>query len=183
MNLHEYYFFILQLKEVTLDYGNSMCRVQNADQLASWLASGSSSASRLQNKNVTDCKNISYESCEGYLQCVAQLENVFRADAPICRCTINITVPSMVLPVYFYYGLDNFFQNHRRYLNSWNPDQLRGQVDSAGSSCAPLDSRRPINKTDGTPEATSLPIAPCGLIANSFFNGEIFQFSPADFNI
>ena len=148
-----------------------MCRVTNADGLITWLNNSNTSSFLLA--NVTDCQKISYESCEKYLKCLSRLANVFRADAPICKCTVNVTVPSsMKSPVYFYYGLDNFFQNHRRYLNSWNADQLRGSLKSVDSSCAPLDSMTPIDKASGKPENTSLPIAPCGLIANSFFNGE-----------
>lgn len=150
-----------------------MCRVKNAADLNNWLQN-SSNLSVLQN---VDCKNISYESCEGYLKCLSYLVNVIRANAPTCYCTVNITVPSpMKSPVYFYYGLDNFFQNHRRYLNSWNADQLRGSLKSVDSSCAPLDSRIPINKDNGNAEKISLPIAPCGLIANSFFNGKMCVF-------
>lgn len=31
--------------------------------------------------------------------------------------------------VYFYYGLTNYFQNARRYLRSWNPEQLTGNLE------------------------------------------------------
>ena len=30
-------------------------------------------------------------------------------------------------PIYFYYELNNFFQNHRVYLESKDEDQLKGQ--------------------------------------------------------
>ena len=167
-----YSIHFLQLKEVSIDYGNAVCGVQNADALVTWLGSNDTfSSAYLRSRNITECNNISYDSCESYLKCVAQLPNVFRADAPICKCIVNITVPSTMNEVYLYYGLNNFFQNHRRYLNSWNPNQLQGSLKTT-DGCSPLDSRRPVNKTDGSLEAASLPIAPCGLIANSFFNGE-----------
>lgn len=35
-------------------------------------------------------------------------------------------------PVYLYYGLDNFYQNHRRFSRSINAGQLDGQYHSAG---------------------------------------------------
>jgi len=62
-------------------------------------------------------------------------------------------------PVFFYYQLTNFFQNHRRYVKSRADTQLRG-IDVYGglTSCDPLESWN--NK----------PLYPCGLIANSFFN-------------
>jgi len=71
--------------------------------------------------------------------------------------SVNITVPSdMKAPVYFYYKLTNFFQNHRRYVKSRSDNQLRGAVDT--TNCDPLT-------TNG-----GLDYYPCGLIANSMFN-------------
>lgn len=31
-------------------------------------------------------------------------------------------------PLYFYYGLENYYQNHRRYYKSLSRTQLQGQV-------------------------------------------------------
>ncbi|RYP30439.1 hypothetical protein DL767_006250 [Monosporascus sp. MG133] len=80
------------------------------------------------------------------------------------RCDINFTTyADMKAPVLFYYSLENFYQNHRRYVQSFYAEQLRGdpvtpaQVES--SLCDPL-------KTDGNGRA----YYPCGLIANSLFN-------------
>lgn len=64
-------------------------------------------------------------------------------------------------PVYFYYGLKNFYQNHRRYVKSRDDYQLLGNKiapSSLNSECAPYD------KTNDTQ------YAPCGAIANSLFN-------------
>ena len=39
--------------------------------------------------------------------------------APPSDCTINVTIPAeMQPPIYFYYQLTNFYQNHRRYVKS-----------------------------------------------------------------
>lgn len=47
-------------------------------------------------------------------------------------CTAQFTVPSkMEKPVYVYYQLSNFYQNHRRYVQSRSDKQLRG--DFGGS--------------------------------------------------
>lgn len=63
-----------------------------------------------------------------------------------------------------YYKLTNYYQNHRRYVQSYDSNQFKGQVVSAstlsGGECDPLSER------------DNLPIYPCGLIANSVFNGE-----------
>jgi hypothetical protein len=79
-----------------------------------------------------------------------------------CRLTFN--VPStMKHPVFMYYKLTNYYQNHRRYVKSQNTDQLKGKAQSyndiQGGDCKPLD------VIDGKP------VYPCGLIANSYFNG------------
>lgn len=72
----------------------------------------------------------------------------------------------MKAPVYVYYGLDNFYQNHRRYVKSKSDTQLAGQftTDTAQlSSCDPL-----ITVPGSNPTKI---YSPCGLIAQSFFNG------------
>jgi hypothetical protein len=62
--------------------------------------------------------------------------------------------------VFFYYGLTNFYQNHRRYVKSRDDSQLLGEFKSPASvDCEPF-SRDSSGKT----------IVPCGAIANSLFN-------------
>ncbi len=65
-----------------------------------------------------------------------------------------------------YYRLTNFYQNHRRYVKSFDADQLKGKAVPADvlktSNCKPMD------VVDGKI------IYPCGLIANSLFNGNYF---------
>ncbi|KAJ6786680.1 hypothetical protein PWT90_09726 [Aphanocladium album] len=80
-------------------------------------------------------------------------------------CTLRFNIPDdMKPPVLFYYHLTNFYQNHRRYVDSFDADQLKGvarsysEIDS--SKCTPLK----VNST------AKKPIYPCGLIANSMFN-------------
>lgn len=66
-------------------------------------------------------------------------------------------------PVFMYYQLTNFYQNHRRYVKSYDQDQLKGDFRSnssiSGSDCDPL-------RLDPSGKA----YYPCGLIANSLFN-------------
>jgi len=62
-------------------------------------------------------------------------------------------------PVYFYYKLTNFYQNHRRYVKSKSNTQLQGGTDSSlSSNCDPL-----ITGSNGKN------LYPCGLIAGSYF--------------
>ncbi|CAL5228017.1 g11079 [Coccomyxa viridis] len=84
-------------------------------------------------------------------------------------CNVTLTAPRhMAAPVFLYYELDNFYQNHRRYLNSKSDAQLRGgsmATASLHSSCSPQD------LLNGS---SSAPIDPCGLVAWSNFN-DTFQ--------
>lgn len=78
-------------------------------------------------------------------------------------CQIQFDVPNDVKgPVYLYYRLTNFYQNHREYVDSYDLSQLKGRAVSANdisSDCGPL-----AKNDDGKP------YYPCGLIANSMFN-------------
>lgn len=82
-------------------------------------------------------------------------------------CKIQFHVPHRVKgPLYFFYRLENFYQNHRRYAKSLSEDQIQGHAASVndikntvGLNCEPLS----LN-SDGKR------IYPCGLIANSMFN-------------
>lgn len=85
------------------------------------------------------------------------------------QCFIQFDVPYDIDPtVLLYYKLTKFYQNHRRYVKSLNLNQLKGQAVSFGSvkggDCKPLD------------VIGDKIIYPCGLIANSLFNG-LFLFN------
>ncbi|POS80279.1 CDC50 family protein [Diaporthe helianthi] len=89
---------------------------------------------------------------------------------PTQKCKIQFTIPEdMGEPVLFYYQLTNFYQNHRRYVNSFYDKQLAGTPVSsaqvASSSCEPLK----------TEDITHKPFYPCGLIANSIFNDTFYS--------
>lgn len=80
------------------------------------------------------------------------------------QCFIQFDVPyDLDHTVLLYYKLTNFFQNHRRYVKSIDMNQLKGNYVSVHSldtgDCKPITSSG--NKA----------IYPCGLIANSVFNG------------
>lgn len=81
-------------------------------------------------------------------------------------CNRTLTVPKkMKHPIYVYYQLDNFYQNHRRYVKSRNDEQLRsGNSVNETSDCKPED------------YANGEVIVPCGLIAWSLFN-DTYNFS------
>ena len=90
-------------------------------------------------------------------------------------CTVTITVPThMEPPIYMYYKLTDFYQNHRRYVRSRSDEQLRGDAGvkvqlpklSDSSSC-----RYHVSNTHGgAVDGDQSIISPCGLIAWSVFN-------------
>ncbi|TFK99026.1 transcription regulator [Pterulicium gracile] len=89
------------------------------------------------------------------------------------QCLIQFDVPAdFQAPVFLYYKLSNFYQNHRRYSKSLNSDQLKGDAKSADdlndSDCKPLGS------IDGKA------VYPCGLIANSVFNDTFSILTTSD---
>lgn len=84
-------------------------------------------------------------------------------------CTRTLTVPKrMKQPIYVYYQLDNFYQNHRRYVKSRSDAQLRDpKNENDTSTCDP-------ENTVGGKNGPA--IVPCGLIAWSLFN-DTYSFS------
>jgi len=95
----------------------------------------------------------------------------------VCNVTIQVT-KTMNHPVYLYYRLDNFYQNHRRYVKSRDDPQLRG--DYIGSVGALSDCDPYIGNGNGTLEGAYFP---CGLIAASFFNDTIAMFDSNNNNV
>jgi len=91
-----------------------------------------------------------------------------------CLVDVSMEVPKdMKAPIYMYYHLSNFYQNHRRYVKSRNDEQLRADNDFEVSNCEPLASRK-----CGTGTCA---VYPCGLIGWSVFNDTFYQkkgFSP-----
>ena len=87
-------------------------------------------------------------------------------DTTVCR--LYFEIPNDIgPPVFLYYRLTDFYQNHRRYVKSFDQQQLQGDFRDnnsiSNSDCDPL-------RID--PE-TQKPFYPCGLIANSIFNDTI----------
>ncbi|XP_069830748.1 cell cycle control protein 50A [Dendropsophus ebraccatus] len=79
-----------------------------------------------------------------------------------CTCIINFTLDTAFESnVFMYYGLSNFYQNHRRYVKSRDDSQLNGDKNSLTN---------PSKECDPYRTNQNKPIAPCGAIANSMFN-------------
>lgn len=95
-----------------------------------------------------------------------------------CDIIFEIKEPIQA-PIYVYYQLDNFYQNHRRYVKSRSFDQLKGTKyyePTELTDCDPITKNSDIygNVTSyfnkGKVLNASGPAMPCGLVAKSFFN-------------
>jgi len=77
-----------------------------------------------------------------------------------CQCEKKFAISGFAgEATYLYYGLDGYYQNHRRYVDSRSDPQLRMKDEGAATEeCDPIEN----NDTRY--------YAPCGLIANSLFN-------------
>ena len=89
-----------------------------------------------------------------------------------CNCTLKIKEEDIgeenwTDSVFIYYGLTNFYQNHRRYVRSRDDLQLYGDLyGEKNEYCSPFL----IKSVEGEPDKR---YAPCGAIANSLFNDTI----------
>ena len=78
-------------------------------------------------------------------------------------CEVTLVAPrTMRAPVFVYYELTNFHQNHRRFVKSRSDEQLAGETSAPGAFCAPQARREAEGETRA--------IDPCGLAAWSYFN-------------
>lgn len=83
------------------------------------------------------------------------------------NCTRRLPVTTkMKSPIYVYYQLERYYQNHRRYVKSRSDSQLRSvSSEDSTDNCAPESFA-----TNGQV------IVPCGLVAWSLFN-DTYKFS------
>jgi len=102
-----------------------------------------------------------------------------RVDLNPCIININIT-QDMEPPIYMYYKLTQFYQNHRMYVKSRDDAQLSGATGLTPSLTEPYcrvgsDSKvgwagPESDDSDGVNDTVANAVSPCGLIANSYFN-------------
>ena len=121
----------------------------------------------------TNCKPTvpedfaNYTNCADFLEQTATFKHLPEREGKECICEVKFNVSDDFKPtVYMYYRLTNFYQNHRRYVKSRDDNQLAGDPTATIGVCSPFQEGRLNNSDD------ELPYAPCGMIANSLFNGE-----------
>jgi len=110
--------------------------------------------------NYTDCKNVVNGN-----ECATEINNTAVA-ARNCTCQMPFEIKQgeeWEGEVFLYYGLENFYQNHRRYVKSRDDSQLLGKL-----SKDPADDCYPFHKDENNKT-----VVPCGAIANSLFSDVI----------
>ncbi|XP_017792065.1 PREDICTED: cell cycle control protein 50A isoform X2 [Habropoda laboriosa] len=109
----------------------------------------------------TDCNSTNILRAKGVPFKCADVIAINRTEP--CYCELNFTLPyDFNGKIYMYYGLTNFYQNHRRYVKSRDDNQLLGKLsDIVSGDCEPFA------------YDNGVPIVPCGAIANSLFSDEL----------
>nr|BAA21381.1 probable membrane protein [Schizosaccharomyces pombe] len=118
----------------------------------------------------TDCMNIGDEfkqvpstNIEFQYKNVKNVTAMWKSSGDVC--TLRFQIPEeMTSPVFAFYRLKNFYQNHRRYTVSADMFQLLGEARTVAQLksygfCKPLEANE-----------EGKPYYPCGIIANSLFN-------------
>lgn len=111
-------------------------------------------------------------------ECHPSLRKLDENGKPVpCIIPFQTITTKIENPIYVYYQLDNFYQNHRRYVKSRDNEQLAGKYKDTTqlSSCDPIikvsdlweNQKYNIN---GVKLDDDEPAIPCGLVAKSFFN-------------
>jgi hypothetical protein len=153
-----------KVQEISIDYSKCTIDAPNCTDAGTAFSPIPSSDFSMSFRNNVDedqqptwCQDTQYISYGGNTN----------VTTPVCK--IQFYVPEKLeAPVLLYYQLTNFYQNHRRYVKSFDAGQLNGEYRDNktidGSDCEPLQLGE-----DGKA------YYPCGLIANSIFNDTIFS--------
>jgi len=106
-------------------------------------------------------------------------EDKLRKTNDWCTVKLGRIQNTIEKPIYVYYQLDNFYQNHRRYVKSRDNEQLNGKYKTVKElgSCDPIikvsdlwENQRMSIETNSKKLNDDDPAIPCGLVAKSFFN-------------
>ncbi|PTD02906.1 Meiotically up-regulated gene 89 protein [Fusarium culmorum] len=115
-----------QVQEIRLDYTNCIVdasiRTKSGGNFTGMPSSAVSTAFKSSNSSVNAqwAREVNVSST---------LDNGVKTFNP--RCHLKFTIPEeMGPPVLFYYHLTNFYQNHRRYVLSFDREQLKGSKRS-----------------------------------------------------
>lgn len=116
----------------------------------------------LLSSNQVQEKIIDYTHCTSLNSNATCASVIARNASANCICEVKFSLTEdFSRDVYIYYSLTNYFQNHRRYVKSRDDSQLYGSK-SISQDCEPFAYKVVNGRT--------MPITPCGAIANSLFN-------------
>ncbi|XP_068198838.1 cell cycle control protein 50A-like [Antennarius striatus] len=116
---------------------------------------------------------VDYTGVDPSSSCFSCSQNLSWNSSSPCSCSVPFYLDQPYEgSVFMYYGLTNFYQNHRRYVKSRDDRQLNGDpgaLKSPSQDCEPFAFR------------DDKPVAPCGAVANSMFNDtlELFHIAPS----
>ena len=102
-------------------------------------------------------------------------ENALKNENKTCELTFSLE-KKLEPPIFIYYQLENFYQNHRRYFKSKSIKQLKGNKcdkNDVKNDCDPIITNKDLGRiySLNNKKLDENEIAhPCGLIARSFFN-------------
>ncbi|KAM6934149.1 transmembrane protein 30C [Xenentodon cancila] len=110
----------------------------------------------------TQERKLDYTEAGSCSRCFEMKTNASAA-AQTCSCKVEFSIEKTFKgDVFFYYGLKNFHQNLRRYMDSRDDAQMVGRkmkLQNPSSYCEPF-----------ARDQRGVAIAPCGAVANSIFN-------------
>ena len=165
----------LQVQEISIDYSTCIADAPNTTDPASTIGLAYVPSNKFTIAFREETGNGAYPQWRRYQKNTTYSRGIPNNDStvrggftvPSDVCQIQFRIPNDIgQPVFLFYRLSNFFQNHRRYVKSLDTNQLLGQsipnTTIADGSCDPLK----LN-------ADKKPYYPCGLIANSLFNDTI----------
>ena len=127
--------------------------------------------------NLPNCERIFLPNKNNTTISEEDFANIIKNKLEPNQCQLTFTLfETFEAPVMFYYELNNFYQNHRRYMKSMSISQLSGDVlntTDTSFDCDPIVTVKDlgINKTFGGFYLSDKdPANPCGLYPKSFFN-------------
>ncbi|XP_028858384.1 cell cycle control protein 50A-like [Denticeps clupeoides] len=115
---------------------------------------------------------IDYTGTDTSSPCFSCYQNFSWNSTLPCKCSLPFSLDQpFESNVFMYYGLSNFYQNHRRYVKSRDDSHLNGNLYSL---------THPSKECEPYAHRDNVPVAPCGAIANSMFNDtmELFFVHP-----
>ncbi|KAM9840713.1 cell cycle control protein 50A-like [Aulostomus maculatus] len=111
---------------------------------------------------------VDYTGVDMSSPCFNCFQNLSWNSTRPCTCSVPFYLDqSYESNVFMYYGLSNFYQNHRRYVKSRDDNQLNGDMKSLW---------KPSKECEPYAYHNNKPVAPCGAIANSMFNDTLELF-------